>query len=275
LTAIQKLQIEWYSRNVSVHASPIFILGNQKSGTSAIAALLGRITGLSVTIDLKKEYLSARQSYYRVLKGERDFQKLIERNRLDFSRDIIKEANLTLFFDEILAHFPESRFVFVLRDPRENIRSILNRLDIPGHLSSLNQEHKKKIPIGWSMVLNGSWLGLKGDNYIEMMAARWNLMSDVYLKNKGTMIMIRYEDFLKDKVGEISKLAKALAQVPVNDISDRVDIQYQPRGMHGVSWESFFGSENLSRIERICAKQMDFFGYKRVCYGVKAPEVRE
>jgi hypothetical protein len=260
-TEVRKLEIGFRSRNACAHPSPVFVLGNQKSGTSVVAALLGESTSLSVSVDLVKEYLSTGRTYVKVRRGEINFSQLIRRNGLDFSRAIIKEANLTVFYAELKAHFPESQCVFVVRDPRDNIRSLLNRLDIPGDAPYLDKGHLKKVPRGWYIVIDGGWLGLQGNNYIEMLAARWNLLADVYLKNRKEMELIRYEDFLEDKADSIYWLAKRLGLAPTNDISDKVDTQYQPRGNREVNWDAFFGDENLQRIERICGDRMRFFGY--------------
>jgi len=214
-----------------------------------------------VSKDLVKEYLSNKQTYPRLRKGEVSFSKFLEMNRLDFSRDIVKEPNLTLLFQELSAHFPDCRFVFIVRDPRDNIRSLLNRLDIPGNLPQLKREHRKKITRGWDIVIDGRWLGIKGENYIEMLAERWNLMVDVYVENRDKIILAQYEDFLKDKVGEISRLASELNLTQVNDISDKVDIQYQPRGDREINWQDFFGADNLARIETLCSRRMVLFNY--------------
>ena len=271
LIGVQKLEIAWYSKKACLHPAPIFVLGNQKSGTSVVAALLGGMTGLSVSLDLTMEHLSTRQSYLRVASGEWHFSKLIERNRLDFSRNIIKEANLTPFYEDLCISFPKSRYVYVLRDPRDNIRSILNRVGIPGDLPCLDRRHLKNLPRGWDIVLDGTALGFEMHNYIESLATRWNLMVEVYLKNHANMFLMRYEDFLKDKAGEICRLAKELGLAPVNDVSDQLDIQYQPRGDRNVTWSSFFGKKNLEKIQHICGDYMKVFGYSKVDELVKGP----
>ena len=47
---------ERLARRVAVHSNPGFILGMQKSGTSAVAALLSLRTGTPVAIDLAREW---------------------------------------------------------------------------------------------------------------------------------------------------------------------------------------------------------------------------
>ncbi len=252
-------KVEWETITSRINRNPIIVLGNQKSGTSAIAALLSEMTGLSVSIDLRKEVDSP--TYHQVKKGDLSFAEFVRANKLDFSREIVKEPNLTLFYQELLEYFPRSQFIFVIRDPRDNIRSILNRLNIPGSLSSLSTEYQGEMTPAWELIVDNRWLGLKGENYIEMLAERWNLMADVFLNHKQQIILSRYEVFMKDKVAEIERLAQALNLPQVNDISGRVDIQFQPRGNNNVKWRDFFGHDNLTKIEQICAEKMRQLDY--------------
>jgi len=249
----------WVVLTVRINPNPILVLGNQKSGTSAIAALLAEMTGLSITIDLKSQINYP--TYNQVYKGELSFSEFINNNRLDFSRDIIKEPNLTILHQELIEYFPRSKFVFVLRDPRDNIRSILDRLKLPGNLPGLKQEHWAKIPPAWKLILDCRWLGLEGENYIELLAARWSFMADVFLKSQDKMRLICYEDFLKDKIGEITRLSQDLELKQVNDIADKVDIPFQPPGNRNVKWIEFFGHDNLACIDRICCQNMKQLGY--------------
>lgn len=260
--AIKKIKIELLSVNAKINAAPVFILGNQKSGTSAIAALLAAATGYSVTIDLTKEWIYERKSHLLLKENKCSFESFLNWNKLDFSRDIIKEANLSLFYDELNCFFPDAKYVFIVRDPRTNIRSILNRLNLPGDLKHLSlSEYKQKIPTGWKTVIDGSWLGLNGENYVDMLAKRWNYMTDVYKFNRSKMILVRYEDFLIDKTGVISMIAKDLNLNFKYDISNKVDIQYQPRGNPVVDLNLFFGNDNMSIITKECKQNMDYFGY--------------
>ncbi|MBN1239849.1 MAG: hypothetical protein JXB36_15210, partial [Gammaproteobacteria bacterium] len=110
----------------AVNDHPIFILGMQKAGTSAVAHLLGERTASTTTVDFFDEVYDP--VYPRLVRGEISTREYVLRNRLDFSRDIIKEPNLTLLYRQLLEHFPAARFVFVVRDPRDNIRSLLNHV---------------------------------------------------------------------------------------------------------------------------------------------------
>jgi len=205
-----------------------------------------------------------RQTYVPIKNGALPFRLLIRRNRFDFSRDIVKEPNLTLFFDELAAHFPQARFAFVLRDPRDNIRSQLNRMRIAGNLPCLEPGHSKCVDAGFALLLDGRWCGIDtGNHYIEQLAGRWVAIADVYAKNYQRMHLIQYEQFLNNKVEAIEQLALQLGVRPIHNINDKVDIQFQEKGDNSASWIDFYGHENLSRIEHICAPLMQKFGYER------------
>ncbi len=75
------------------------------------------------------------------------------------------------------------------------------------------------------------------------------------------MILIRYEDFIKDKEKEIYHLADRLDLDLRHDISHKVNIQYQSKGRSDVTPVAFFGEKNLRRIETVCHVQMERFGY--------------
>ena len=251
----------YQARTARVNPAPVFVLGNQKSGTSAVAALLARATGTSVTIDIFFRY--PERLLERLHRGEVGFADLVERARVCFSTDIVKEPSLTFFYDELKAFFTEARFVFVLRDPRDNIRSILNRLCIPGELSDLEAQHRQSLrdKPGWALLMDGTLLGYGGGTYIERLAKRWNRAADVYAPGEG-MALLRYEDFVRDKAGSIARLAAAVRLEPTHDRGRWVDLPYQPPGQKGLSWREFYGPENLTRIESICGERMKRFGYE-------------
>lgn len=245
---------------VNVHPAPIIMLGNQKSGTTAIAALLSEMTGVPATLDLKKEMIEP--VIDRVKTGGLTMAEFVSLNKLDFSRPIIKEPSLSAFYHELADCFPRATFVMVIRDPRDNFRSILNRLKIPGNLEILTADHSGEITRAWELIIDGRWLGLTGDNYIEMLAQRWNYVTDSYLDNSDSIHLVKYEDFLGDKIGTLEGLARNVGLEPKHDVSHRVDVQFQPAGNKGVRWDDFFGPVNLAAIERICGSRMATLGYK-------------
>jgi hypothetical protein len=241
------------------HPRPVFVLGNQKSGTSAIAALLGLMTGLPTTVDLRREV--GKQYYKHIVNGERSFDSLVQRNRLDFSRAIVKEPNLTLFLDELRARFPESRFLFVVREPHQNLRSILDRLAIRGDLPVLERQHMTRVDPGFELVLDGRWIGIDGgDHYIDRLCARWNRCVDVYQGARDQLRLVRYEDFQRSKLDCLESLAAELGLPVRNDVRASLDRPFQPPGRSDVDLRAFFGA-NYDRITAACGERMACVGY--------------
>jgi hypothetical protein len=247
------------SLRCGVHPNPIFILGNQKSGTSPIAGLLARWTELSLTMDIRREI--EHPGIEHVRRGELALSEFVQRNKLDFSRAIIKEPNLTFIYDALFESFGDAKYVFVYRDPRDNIRSILNRIGATGRQERLTAAQQRDMTLGWRRVFEGEPLGHKGGNFIETLAIRWNYAARILLENKNQFRTVRFEDFLSDKAGEIARLAGELGLAEKHDITDYVDYPFQPPGDRSVGWVDFFGMINLKRIEDICSDSMEQLDY--------------
>lgn len=245
------------SQFATVHESPIIVLGNQKSGTSAIAHLLADFGGLSKTIDIPALWPPVGVE---IMRGQADFASIVGRHSVYFSTELIKEPMMTFFTDQVLEVFPRAKYVFVIRDPRDNIRSLLNRRHIPGHLREIEEG---LIPVSpqHSVVADASVWGGESENYVGVLAHRWNKAADSYFRYQDRMTLARYEDFMSDKSEFVAGLAGSLGISKKNDISDKVDVQYQQRGNRDVSWEEFFRLENLLRIEWICSSRMKELGY--------------
>ncbi len=166
-----------------------------------------------------------------------------------------------MIYDQLKAVFPAAKYVFINRDPRDNIRSILNRMGVPGNLQHF-EAGDWPLPNGWKEIFNPAILPFNDTHYIDILASQWNRITNVVVENPDDIAMIRYEDFMEDKIKAIRGLAKQLGLSPKNDITDKLDILYHPLGKdRDLPWEEFYGTENLMRIERICGSKMKKFGY--------------
>lgn len=244
--------------SVRVEERPIFVLGNHKAGTTVIAALLGELSGLPVSLELKRQI--HRSQFEQVYSGQLSMEDFVERNRVAFSRRIIKENQLLFLFEALHRRFPEGQFIGIIRDPRDNIRSILNRLDIPGD----GDRSFRELSVGraWRHVIDNSWLDINCEHYIEQLAHRWNRAAEVHLANRQRMPLVQYEKFSANKREVLVEVAEQLGIPHDNDITPWLDVQYQPRGDRRISWPEFFGRDNLDRIETICRHRMSQFEYQ-------------
>lgn len=256
-----RLKETWRMYTSTLNKQPIFIFGNQKSGTSAITGLLGECTGKSYTIDI---FCYQGDLETQLINTTISFDQYLKKSAYYFSKDIIKEPTLTFFYPELREKFPDAQFIFIVRNPFENIRSILNRLKLPGHLESLSNEQLdsvKAINQDWFHAIDGRVFGHNGRDYIETLALRYNKMASIYEKNSKEFILVKYEDFLVEKQNYIENLAEELGLQVKKDIGRMVDYNFQPRG-EKVRPEVFFQEENLDKIRRVCQYYLTYFEYK-------------
>lgn len=246
------------NRLATVCETPVIVLGNQKSGTSAIAHLLADAAGLSKTVDIPPLWPP---TFNDIMQGRTTLAEVIRGNKSYFSTRLIKEPNLTFMVDQVMTNFPRATYVFIVRDPRDNIRSLLNRRKVPGDLPQAHADMIVPLPGRPRVTIAADIWGSLDDHYIVTLAKRWCKAVENYQLFHDQMRLVRYEDFCGDKAVYIQALAHELGLEARHDISGRVDVQYQPAGDRSVSYEAFFG-DNLRYIETICGDYMAEFGYK-------------
>lgn len=251
-------RLEGYVR--PLEKEPIFVLGNQKSGTSAIAALLGERTEKEYSIDLRDEI--RHPVFDRVFRNELSIDNLIKKNRLDFTRKIVKEPNLSCLYPELKAGFPRAKFAMVVRDPRDNIRSLLDRHQLDGSLPSLDVDQLAALGPAWEAIIYNRGLGIEGKNHIEHMAKRWQFIAQLYQDNAEDMVLVRYEEFKKDKVGTIDALARELGLEPTKNIDSLLERPFQKPGKPIRDYRSYFGEANYATIIESCRVGMKDLRYE-------------
>jgi len=236
--------------------APLLVFGNQKSGTSAISGLLAEATDLRLITD----FAGAREPYIgELIRGDTPIAAYIKRNAWAFSADIVKEPGLTFVAPALMAHFARSRAVTVVRNPWNNIRSLLERLDLRGDADRVIPG-SRHINRTWQSILAGADLGLPPGHYIDILATRWLRAAEIPGRLDARNIVIRYEDFAPEKQASIEALAKALDLPVVADISAKLEHAFQPRG-RGTDPRAFFG-KNYERIGAICGPRALQLGYE-------------
>ena len=239
------------------HPAPVFVFGNQKAGTSAIAALLSAATGQTLIAD----FAGAREPHIgRLLRSEVSVPDFVVRNAWAFSAPIVKEPGLTFVAPMLLDFFPGERSVFVMRDPRANIRSILGRLELRGDTDVPERTGTRRINPVWRDILSGRDLGLAPDHFVTVLARRWVRAAQICESLGARAIVVRYEDFVRAKKKVIHDIAARLDLAVRKDISTMVDHPFQPSGTSPATTREFFGP-NLSRIDEVCGETASRFGY--------------
>ena len=113
----------------------------------------------------------------------------------------------------LMQAFPEARFVFLYRDPRQVLASMLEawksgRFKTYAGLPGWPLEH-------WSLLLTPGWRSLAGKPLIEIVAAQWQAATEVLLDDLAALppdrcVPIRYGDFVADPSGQVARLCEAL-----------------------------------------------------------------
>lgn len=237
---------------------PIFILGNQKSGTTAIARLLAHGTDSSYSHDMfyRRRWTDVSDLHT----GSLTVEDVVSRGRSEFTRTIIKDPDLTFHRSELAHRFPDAQFVFVVRDPARNIKSVLERLGIDGN-QGLGPDVLPPSPL-WRSVFDPTPLGLAGGDLIEVLAQRWARAAREYLSAPEGMKLIRYEDFQASKEESIRSLAGHLGLEWVRALGQQADAQFQPKGS-SKSVTDFFEPACLERIDRYTLDEATELGYTR------------
>jgi len=241
----------------------IIVAGMPKSGTTAIASLLAKATNVDVCSDPFYQLDTQKKVAFRdqLFSGQLSLESLWRQHREVFRGTVVKDPNFPILLSELKQLLPEAQFVFIVREPRDNIRSIFSRLKIPGDPSE--GSHLASEVLGtWGRVLNGTSPDMPGNDYLEKLAWRWRVSAERYLQNNEGVHLIRYEDFRGDKQNQINRLAKDLGFTNLSDIASLVDVQFQPKGSQPASLEDFFGKDNLERIEAIVGPLLADFGYE-------------
>ena len=246
------------ARTAVPYSNPLLIFGNQKSGTTAIAALLAYATEFDVTND----FLGARQPYLgRVVRSELSVRSFIYQNAWAFSRPIIKEPGLTFIACPLMDELEVDRAVFIVRDPYSNIRSILNRLELAGTSDVLTPWQISLLNRTWRCILKGEDIGEYHSNPVEALAQRWSTTMGVLLENRERFFLVKYEEFVQDKGQMIGAIADQFDLELRRDIAPVQGQQFQPRGMTDVDLPRFFGEKNMGIISAICTGRAAQLGY--------------
>ncbi|NNE15809.1 MAG: hypothetical protein HKN51_12575 [Saprospiraceae bacterium] len=244
----KKIFKSFFNKPAKPNKNAIWIFGMQKAGTSVIAGLLAMRTGKSVTIDtplLWQPYLNQIQT------GVLDFSSHIRENPEPFSKDIIKEPNASLIIDRIMSCFVLEKYVFIYRNPFDLIRSILDRLNLPGNELNISID---SVHENWEHIFGN------GDNYIENLSNLWvRIYSQFDLINSRNCILVKYEDFNTDKLQVIDGLCEQLDLKPKYSITEKMNSQFQPKGNSSVNLKLFFGEENIETINRITNDVRSFY----------------
>jgi hypothetical protein len=125
---------------------------------------------------------------------------------LRFLEKTPKNALRIPFFDAV---FGDARFVYLWRDPRQNLSSIIEAWKAGGWVTYKQLEGWDG---PWSMLLPPGWQGLRGKPLEEIAAYQWRTTNQVILDDLAALgpersILVNYDEFLRDPAGQARRIA--------------------------------------------------------------------
>ena len=109
--------------------------------------------------------------------------------------------------------FPEARFVYLHRDPRETLSSMIEAWQSGRFRTYPNLPGWSGLP--WSLLLVPGWRELVGRPLPEVVAAQWEITTRILLDDLDALppercLVARYDAFIADPAAEVSRLSGAL-----------------------------------------------------------------
>jgi hypothetical protein len=109
-----------------------------------------------------------------------------------------------------LKAFPDARFIFLWREPRGNLGSIIDAWQSGNWITYRDLDGWDG---SWSMLLPPGWQGLRGHPLEEIAAYQWQCTNRIVIDDLGGLprdrwISLSYEEFLADPVSSTRKLCE-------------------------------------------------------------------
>lgn len=238
------------------------VLGHQKSGTTAVGALLARCADRGYANDPLYAVDGGRAQVVQRLLGESDaLAAVVREHRALFGRTIVKDPDLTFVRPAIGTVFAAAAVVHVVRSPFATIRSIADRLALSADDLLLPAERLTLPNAHWRLILSGHLPRIDGGCVAEVLARRCSLALETARLDGDAVLRLRYEDFNRRKAETIAELASAVGLSPRIDIRDVVDRPFQLRGRPDVNLQERLGVRCLEIIHSECRSALEAFDY--------------
>lgn len=227
----------------------ILICGCERSGTTVIAKLLSKSSGLNLLNDPKESWYIYPLVRVMGLKA----MPLTFLFKL-WKYDIVKVPGFASILPQLKKlHIIPFKVIYMVRDPRDNYAAIKERLN-----EDLN-----------GLYLNIDFLGLKGKQPSENISLRWNSFLNTALRydqDYGNIFFLKYEDFLEDKLAKIEELAKFCnikidSSKIVNDLDKQINKAWSETIKGKNRYINELSKEEIQSITYITKENMNHFNY--------------
>lgn len=257
----------WWNEDVSQRRH-IFVVGPPRSGTTLLKNVLqshSEIYGVKgeTRFFLRKNYADFRHPSL----SDEEMKQLVReaRSPVDlfdrFAKKIWKQNRGNRFLEKtpehalrlpyLISHFPRAHIVFIIRDPRDGLRSA------------------RAHPLIWSTFPDEDRLG----GYLTV----WRQSVKAYLRHADDelILKVRYEDLCREPQERLETLMGSIGlgmenqqldpgtygktETSKSDTHDRLRKPITPKSVG--KWRDKLTERDVRRVERTLAKEMQTFGY--------------
>ncbi|MEP2770531.1 MAG: sulfotransferase [Fulvivirga sp.] len=229
----------------------IFVIGSGRSGTHLIGRIIGSHQDVDPYIEDERTFtLSTKIATQQVERGK--IKKLIKNYKNLFNKSkspaILEKSHPNIWFvEELLAAFPEAKFVGIYRDVYSTVSSMLQHEGVSNWFNLL--------PLN----VSNPFLGISNKNKevyaslsIEQKSAlRWEShkvrLLDLAKKLPSNVMVMNYNDLLLNQDEHLEKLSKFLG----------LTNQFKPESFNLESlnkWKSYLNKDQISRIDEVITR---------------------
>ncbi|MBA2533477.1 MAG: sulfotransferase [Rubrobacter sp.] len=181
---------------------------------------------------------------------------------------VIKEPDGSLGAPLLMEALPESRMVFLIRDPRDAVASALDAHKKGGWMYEVKDRSvRKKDPLASRNPDN--FVRIRSNLYLEQISR----VREAYNAHRGRKVLVRYEDLRADTLGTMKRICSAL-EIPVPEGTliravekhswERVPEQEKGEGRfyrkaRPGGWREDLTPGQIDTIERVTAPLLDEF----------------
>lgn len=268
---------------------PVFIVGCSRSGTTVVYNVLGMATELA---SMHKES----HDFWNFLHPPSEINwdshivtaaDVSEKDREEVSRFYFRNFGRRRFIDKanqncfripyLHALFPDACFVYVKRDGRDNINSLIHGWDRPDEYGTWSRNLPAKVQtdngayLRWCFFLFPGWRSFLKVSIEEVCAQQWIEANKAILSAKSDItrtqwVEIHYEDILRSPVETFQKIFEQLEITFSSDIKRHCDtLISNPYNAFSAPRLDKWKEENRVRIERIIPEITEIMiqmGYK-------------
>jgi hypothetical protein len=208
-------------------SQPVFIIGAPRSGTSLLYAILRKSSSLKhwpgeAHEIWEADYHPALRNWEsnRLTAADMDDEAAARIRRAFFlvtgkkHRLLDKTPRNALRVSFVNALFPEARFIYLKRDGRENVNSLINAWRTPRYRTyELPEPHAIPgvDPRWWKFVLYPGWRDDRNGPIERVTANQWihsneHAMDDLQVVDSNRWVELRYEDLVDEPVAEVERV---------------------------------------------------------------------